>query len=121
MRRWRRVAMISSFYPWVGMLIVIGTALHAWHLLGHWPRIYVDDPKFVAGLGPMYVLVMTCLFGFPFGLFINAGATFMVFIHAEFRGWRQYAAPLAIASVGWTLWVILIKNDPGQIYIWLGD
>jgi len=121
MHGWRRMAVISSYYPWVGMLIVLGTALHASYLLGHWPRIYRDDPKFIAGLGPMYVLAIISLLGFPFALFINGAAAFIVFIHAELKGWREYIVPMIIGSIGWTLWIVFIKTDPGDIYAWLGD
>jgi hypothetical protein len=118
-------AWTSGAYPLLFVVSLHATWLAAWRQLGHRPRIYTDDPKFIgppidflhrlkwellAGWLPFFVLCCSfALYGF--------WASVLRGKKSVIGGLPTSAAPLA----SWFLALLLCQSDPLLIVYWFMD
>jgi hypothetical protein len=70
-RRLHTAAWVVSLYPVLLLTSLYATWLTAWCVLGHRPRSFLDDPKFISPLVEVpYVSTGMLMLGFPFALFL---------------------------------------------------
>lgn len=99
-------------------LSVVTLAFHASSVLGHWPRMNLDDPKWIDAISLHY--------GFCYGLLgfsiLGLGAIplltpLLKYMDPEISlAWR---AGGMIAA--WVFLIVLVSVDPAQIFGWFFD
>jgi hypothetical protein len=121
----RVAAWVCSFYPAALLSSLYATWLTAWFELGHCPRVYLDDPKFIGPIVKVPYIVTWILLR----QFIAASKISVVLILASVgrllarrKSLDRVAALLILLPfVAWVLSVALIRWDPGYVYYWFLD
>lgn len=111
---------ITAAYPLLVLGSVYGQWLLSWWLLGHQPRITLDDPKSIAGASWMHYITATALMAWlPLafvGILANAQHLFV-----RRPSWPRAGLRLAIIVTLWLGAFLLLRADPGDVMTWWID
>jgi hypothetical protein len=119
-------AWLFSCYPLLCLSSIFATWLTAWFALGHCPRPYLDDPKYISPLVDVPLLLAQAL---GFGLYPSPWICVVFVIADNVRSTRQgskreaQTGPflLVILPLVWCLTFVLLFCDPGQWVSWFID
>jgi hypothetical protein len=121
------VAWISAIYPLLIVVAFYATWLTAWGVLGHRPRVNLDDPK---DTGPVvsvpYVLTYLFLEGIPFSLLIPVPLLIAEVLRNHSRGIdrplknavERFATPLVCGVLVWGYFFFIMLWDPLDVVKW---
>jgi hypothetical protein len=114
-----------SFYPILPLSSLYATWLTAWFALGHRPRPYSDDPKYIGFPVDMpYFLTWTLLSGTVPVLLIGAVLVLAEINRSAPRGRKWTAriiALLVVPPLVWSLAYLVLQWDPWQVRYWYFD
>jgi hypothetical protein len=117
---WERLlALLCAGYPAIFLACFANLILSARLALGHWPRPYLDDPKFISAFVNLHAhLVAVLLVAWPAALL---GTLLFGGVQLRRSGWRR-VVPWGLASL--LLWVVFFtvpRWDPGRFFEWFMD
>lgn len=121
-RRWLLLPAIAS---WAYPLLLVGslymTWAVAWTVLGHPPRPYLDDPKFIS----MWVdiardIALVLMIGFPAAMIGGAAVITWFGMLRKVGKWRIILA-LAVLALVWAATVAFVRWDPWCVGYWFWD
>jgi hypothetical protein len=115
------VAWLSSAYPAILVLILFGSWVVAWAVLGRQPNPYSDDPRTVTHLFAIshnIFFVMGVLF-FPVGLAILPLVVLQL-VNSFIRTPRRSIVFAFVPLLLWLLALVVLVCDPGSAVNWLG-
>src|SRR4051812_34208319 len=107
----------ASLQPFMVLVYLYATWITAWYVLGHRPRYWVDDPKYISPVVDVARSLVYCalLFGAPISLVTGltlAGACY---------AWRAAVAPLLILPFAWIAAYVILRWDPHRVALWYMD
>lgn len=121
--RWKLAFWLAAYsYPVIGFCGFYLSWLVAWLVLGHKPRIALDDPKSIGGLMDIaYLISVVAFLSVPVLTPIGFIASFVCPLRL-FGSPRTRGAILATAYIGICVAIFLtIQADPGSIVEWWLD
>ena len=123
---WIEVATwLSSFYPVLLLLSLYTTWLAAWYGLGHRPRLYVDDPKFISPLVSLPHRFSWLLLGWFFPALMISVVFWLISVSRPALYGRSWATgsiwSLVVPPLLWFSIFILFRWDPGLVFYWFMD
>jgi hypothetical protein len=108
-----------ALLPAMGLVSLYASWVTAWCVLGHRPRVYLDDPKYLSPLVAVpHFMAWFSFIAWPFSL--GAGFT-LAAVSAAQRRWRSVVYPLVLLPLAWLSAIVTIRADPLDILDWFFD
>ena len=129
-RRLRTAAWVCAVYSLVVLSSFYATYLTACCVLGHRPRVYLDDPRFI---GPIVEVPYASTFFFVQGIpFIWVSCAVLVVAAVARNLWRasvqplreavqRFVAPFLWGVFFWTSSFVVLRWDPLSVVYWYFD
>jgi hypothetical protein len=118
----RVVAWTVSAYPVILLISLYSTWLLAWLSVGHQPRPYQDDPKYVNWLVTLfYSKTLLLLMGCYVALLLNGIIVLIEVVQKVRRRQWDFVLLVIVPVVLWLCLFLLIDRDPGKIGVWFFD
>jgi hypothetical protein len=116
-RRLEAAAWAASLQPPVPLVYLYATWVVAWCVLGHRPRVYLNDPKYLGEI----VAILRCMFFVAFlpGSAICLGTGLVLTVVCSAR--RSVHWPLVVLPLAWLAAFVLFRWDPLGVSEWLFD
>lgn len=96
-RRWQIAAWVGSLYPLLLLAFLHATWLTAWCVLGHRPRVSLDDPKHIGPIVDVLIISTTTLMAGLLTFALPLGA-YLVFAHILLSVRSEGCRPLNVAA-----------------------
>jgi hypothetical protein len=111
---------VGASYPWLCVLMVYLTWVVAAITLGHQPRPYLDDPKFIGGWVDLVRVATFLLFlAWPAAMLLNAAGMLMAAVMPRRRSFGFVFLLLCASLCSWALSLSMVRFS--KVIIWFFD